>query len=193
MRSVFLGTGQILGSLALVLVLSGCASKGPQMAPAEPVMPTKSIVNAGVTAKIVKYGLYKSRGPVWKRFDSNVPNQTSSVSMESTFQEQTDRIPGRLGTQFGVWFEISGLPRQTVAELQTVVFHPPIKGANGQETTRSFWVTLAPVNKDGVGRGTSGYIIEEPYEIANGEWTIEIKRAGEVLLRQKFYMYRVRK
>jgi len=193
MRSVFFGTGQILGSLALVLVLSGCASKGPKMAPAEAVMPTKSIVNEGVTAKIVKYGLCTSRGPKLKRFDSNVPNQTSSLSMEVIFQEQTDRIPGRLGTDFGIWFEISGLPRRTIADFQTVVIHPPIKGANGKETSRSFWVTRAMVDKDGVARGMTGYKIEEPYEIAPGEWTIELKRAGEVLLRQKFYMYQVKK
>jgi len=188
MRTIF-RAAYVSSSLVTLLALSACASKAPQMTPAEPVMPTKSIVNQGVTARIVQYGLTTSRGPQFKRFNPNVPSLTATASMENTFLEQTELIPGRIGTRFGLRFEISGLPRRTVAELQTILIHPLIKGANGQETSRSFWATRALVDANGVGRGLTGYVIEEPYEIAEGEWTFEIKRAGDVLLRQKFYMY----
>lgn len=163
--------------LLTMALLSGCASK-----PA-------SVLNEGVVAQVTQYGIYTTQGPTVKRHYAYVPNETMSANMQVSFERQTDWIPGVVGTRFGLRFEITGLPRASIAELQTVVIHPPIKGANGQVTKRSFWPSYVPVGDDGVGRSMIGYIIEEPYEIAPGDWIFEIKRGGEVILRQKFLVY----
>jgi hypothetical protein len=138
---------------------------------------------------VLEYGLYEPVGRVVVHANPNTLSGKEKRGEEVHFIKQTDRIPARLGTSFGIRFQLTGIPDQEF-ELQKIVKHPPMKNSRGQMETQYF-VTKRLFPKAGYVLATEGYSFDHAEELAPGIWTFEIWYHGQKLVSQSFEVYGV--
>jgi len=98
--------------------------------------------------------------------------------------QKTERIPGVLGTSFGVRFEIVGEPQGTLVTLKLVTRFP----APGlRNPAGKVLLTSENDRQFRIGEPTSrSYSFDEPWEIVPGIWTLEFWYEGKLVGAQKF-------
>ena len=140
--------------------------------------------------RIMQYGIYKVEGQGRQVFSPDVPNNKQTLhSRPIVFLKETNRIPAVLGVQFGYTFEIAGLRPDTDVDLVAITSYPPIKSPDGKEKTKHTWSSRRRSSNQGTLTSFVGYHFEEPYELATGNWTMEIWSDGKPLLRKEFVIF----
>ena len=104
------------------------------------------------------------------------------------FTEQTDRIPAKLGVQFGFRYKITGVTEQGTDEFKKVVTHPPIKNEKG-EIERQYSTKETLTTKNGYVSEVSGYSLDRPEELVPGVWTFELWYHGQKVVSQSFTVF----
>lgn len=139
--------------------------------------------------EVLEYGYYEFvAGP--KR--SSAPAVTSGYVQtgEARLVKQTERIPIEQGRLFGFRFRISGIdPNVGVIPLQLVVKHPPMEKPDGSTSTGYRYNIDLKLDKGQV-EDKTGYRLNEPYEMVEGEWAFEYRFMNKPLLVQRFFTYR---
>jgi len=109
---------------------------------------------------------------------------------EARLVKQTERIPIEQGRLFGFRFRISGIdPNVGVIPLQLVVKHPPMEKPDGSTSTGYRYNVDLKLDKGQV-EDKTGYRLNEPYEMVEGEWEFEYRFMNKPLLVQRFFTYR---
>jgi len=151
--------------------------------------------SADVRGRVISYGLFKipAKGESVKapktptgetQVIENVP-QNKPVLISST-----NRIPAKIGIQFGMWYEIANVPvANGEVEVTAVVKHPTITKPDG-ESSIGFTVVENVSVKDQRIVSWSGYGFEYDYELAAGEWEFEIQFKGTTICKQKFTVFK---
>ena len=101
--------------------------------------------------------------------------------------ETGGQFPARQGLNFGYRYKLSspGENRCGVEGFEMRILHPPMRGPDGQERVES----IIPMNvcfKDGKADDFLIYALEEKFEVLPGEWTLQVRYEGEVLLSRAF-------
>jgi hypothetical protein len=96
-------------------------------------------------------------------------------------------FPARLGLSFGYRYMISapGENRCGVEGFDTRIIHPPMRGPDGRERAESI-IPMDVCFKDGQADDFLIYGLEEEDEVLPGEWILQVRHNGEVLLSRSF-------
>jgi hypothetical protein len=157
-----------------VVVLAGCAVAD------ERATPTIR------SAELVDYGLYEHTAVGRERAD-DVTLGFNTVTTDKRLLVQTDRIPGRLGTNFGFRYKLLGHPPGETVPVTIRVVHPELRHpTSGRVFPYSEWTDGAWIGKI---NWHTGWIFEEKWEIQPGEWKIQLFFAGEKLLERSFEVF----
>ena len=152
-----------LGALSLALATPACAED--------------------VQARITYYGLFESKGdtgPIPLEPGATVLGPVIGLK-DPKFYKRTDHIEARLCVQFGIQYEVTGVPPPGPARLTIRVTHPEMVRPDGERGTVESWTSLRPN-----GPSFTGFTFSEPYELVAGTWTSTVLYEGRVLAEQKF-------
>jgi len=150
------------------------------------------VLAADVTGKVLAYGIYKRAE---KEELIKTPETPSGVTRRPVgtmyIATTTNRIPARIGTAFGLHYEISNLDLKDgeTVEITKVTTHPPMKKPDGTVST-SFTFVEKDTVKDGKSEAQTGYGFDHDYELVPGLWRIELKRNGKTLITQEFTVFK---
>jgi hypothetical protein len=157
-------------ALFLFLAVAAPVAAEPEAA-AEPV------------ARILSYGRFETRiqGAPFK--DERVAGGERQMVQAHRLLEQTEEIPGMLGTSFGVVMRFENFPPEP--QMLTIrVLHPPITHPKtGQTLTVSEYPWEMGVLRD---NAYFGYQLGYSWLIAEGIWTHQFVYKGRVIAEKKF-------
>ena len=145
-------------------------------------------VEQAISGHVTRYGLYEvlRTGPLV----DNPETSTGKAHSASTIQhiKKTDQIPIKKGIYFGFQSRIEPLPGRAFIKLKKVVTHPPMVLPDGSTKTGYQLDEIKKVSS-GVAFTTSGYSLDEDYELVAGEWVFQFWFEGNLLVEQKFQTY----
>lgn len=137
-----------------------------------------------VKFKEISYGYYTSQTVEKEQMD-NMPAGGHTVVKNQVLVKQTDKIPAKIGTEFGTVYQLKGRSKDSVQlDIEWIYPHEitdPQKNASFKSIKYSLYVP---------GNATNGstYSLEEPFEIVTGEWQLNIYGQGELLYSKKFML-----
>jgi hypothetical protein len=149
---------------------------------------TASSALAARQAQVLEYGYYEfTKGS--ERLAKATTTSGYVTRGEAKLVEKTDKIPLERGRLFGFRFRISGMDKAVGAiPLELVVTHPEMKKPDGSLSTGyHYHVDLALT--DGKVEDKTGYRINEPYEMVEGDWHFEYRFMDKVLIERTFKTY----
>lgn len=117
--------------------------------------------------------------------DQNAPTGTIADVTTATLLEATTAVPGRLGLEFGLRYEIIGTPPGAEVPLDFVIVYPPpglVDPTDPVPLTESRFTQPERLGAPSY----VGYGFENDWEIVPGDWTFEIWFEGRNLTRQSF-------
>ena len=172
-------------TLVCVLLVAACSQDTDVAMTMDPgKAPDQEIVG-----RVTQYGLYEvlRTGPLVDKPETN----TGKTHSASTIQliEQTDRIPISKGVYFGFQTRIEPLPGRAFIKLKKIVRHPEMVLPDGSATS-GYEVNETKKVSSGVAFTTSGYSLDEDYELVAGEWIFQYWLEDQLLVEQKFQTYR---
>lgn len=174
---------KLMGPVCMLLLITLDLQAAETITPAQSVDTTQAI-----RGRVTSYGLYEvlRTGPLI----NNSATNTGKTHSASTIQliKQTDQIPLKKGNYFGFQTRIEPLPGKSFIKLKKVVTHPPMVLPDGSIKS-GYQVDETKKVSSGVAFTTSGYSLDEDYELVVGEWVFQYWFAGKILIEQKFYTY----
>jgi hypothetical protein len=147
-----------------------------------------SASESSVKGKVVEYGLTRSIGEQRTLSNPDTLDGRQTFARGPKFIQHTDRVPARLGAEFGFTFQLTGLGEQRSVELRKVVKHPSMRNAKGVNEVQYATNITVPV-RNGEARFGAGYELERAEELKPGNWRFEIFYRGQMLLSQSFTVY----
>jgi hypothetical protein len=104
--------------------------------------------------------------------------------------ETGSQFPARQGLNFGYRYTLSspGENRCRVGGFDMRIIHPPMRGPDSQERAES----IIPMNvcfNNGKSDEFVIYGLEEEFEVLPGEWILQVRHNGEVLLSRSFTLF----
>ncbi|MBW2179784.1 MAG: DUF3859 domain-containing protein [Promethearchaeota archaeon] len=130
-----------------------------------------SVVFSGdVYTEITDYGIY-THGKDWKMVKT------------------TTNIPMKLGTRFGVLFNLKGKPEGTKVRLRTVIIYPK-QGMTNPKTGKTYHKSefYFTYTTGGINGHLNGFF--EPCEMVSGQWTFQVWDGDNKILEKTFKAYK---
>jgi hypothetical protein len=135
---------------------------------------------------VVDYGIYTATVISAQRDAQGILQSTSDNPQHL---ETTRNIPAQLGTRFGFRFTVVGTPKAAAVQLRKITI-PPSGGlqnpTSNQPIYRSENIITATVGEPQY----TAYKFDDPWELVNGTWTIEIWYGDRKLLSQSFTVFK---
>ncbi len=145
------------------------------------------------TGNIFEYGIYNAqrKGRVRDNPAATTGKEVRLSVLEHS--ETTDRIPLLKGTFFAYRYRIYDMLKEDAkkpdAEVRKVVIHPTMTLPDGSTTNGS-----ERIHKHRVSSGQiiefDGYVFNEDYELVEGEWIFQIWYRDQMMVEQKFTIYK---
>ena len=134
--------------------------------------------------EITEYGVYSASVQESKRDAKGILKSTLG---EIKLAEQTRLVPMRLGVRFGIRFKPVGTPDGAHVEIKKVTTFPPggLKKPSGETLTESRSV----LKKDLGTASYTDYGFDDPWELVEGDWTIELFDGDRKLASETFTVY----
>jgi hypothetical protein len=152
--------------------------------------------NAGepVTGRITGFGIV--RVPAEHK-DVRTSSPPGNVSREflgrPVLVRSTTRIPAKIGTWFGIFYQVRVPAGAGEIELSHVTrspeLHPPGGGVKRSEE-RKATVGIKGSKSENTFASFMGFGFTEEYELVPGTWTLEVRFKGSVVCRQQFEVTR---
>jgi len=138
--------------------------------------------------KVIEFGIIKSLGSTERTEAPETLDGNQSAAHGPKFGQHTTRIPAKLGTSFGFWFQLTGITEKESVTLEKVVKHPRMKNSRGQEEDHYTTTATLPVINGMVFAGAA-YRLDRLEELKPGNWTFEIHYHGKKVVSQSFIVY----
>jgi len=138
-----------------------------------------------VKTELTEYGMFTEgtlTPSLLKRFKTCMEPSTEPTP-EPRLIQQTDQIPAKLKTIFGISYVIHGAPFHAPFDIRIRLTHPKITNPKTAETSS---VVEYTVNTAIGERNYDAFKFDDSWEIALGKWTFQIFQ-GEQLLMQKTF------
>ena len=132
--------------------------------------------------EIVEYGIYtaKESGEALSR---GTARGERVVLSDVELAEQTEDVPGKLGTRFGFYYSLTG-SRGNDLDATIRIIHPATRNPRTKkETTVETWTQKCRAAMPHY----AGFTFDEEWEIARGEWRFQVLDEKR-LLAEKIFM-----
>lgn len=108
-----------------------------------------------------------------------------STETEYRLTEETDTIPARLGTRFGLSYQMTNTTEDELPFTKTWILPHSMKDPNTGDTISeySYDVTLKPGEMY-----HATYVLEYPEEVMKGRWELRIKYKKHLMYRHRFFL-----
>ena len=134
--------------------------------------------------EVLQSGLYSAS---IARRDSapGTPTGKASIVDSPSFYSDTSRVPAQLGIRFGFQYRLIGSPQGREARLRGIWRIPdpgitnPVSGNTYRESARDFTALIGDTQ-------IHGYGFDQPWEIVEGEWILEIWHNERLLASRTF-------
>jgi Domain of unknown function (DUF3859) len=133
---------------------------------------------------VVESGIYKIR----KVDRVQAPNTASGVVTPATDREllrSTTTVPAKLGTSFGVRFNVIGKPRGTKTKITFITTYPA-QGLRNPDTGKTAYRSEFEWEIEIGKRDGRTYTFDNAWEVVPGEWALEFWYQGRKLGGQTF-------
>lgn len=148
-----------------------------------------SIIHAAPRAVILDYGYYEFIGES-ERLANPISTTGYSTRGDAKLVEKTHRIPVKQGRLFGFRFRIDNMNENVgVIPLELVVKHPKMDKPDGSSST-GYRYRMDLKVRQGMVEDKTGYRMNEPFELVEGEWSFEYRFMNRTLLKQTFTTYK---
>jgi len=138
---------------------------------------------------ILNYGYYEFSGES-KRVANPLTSTGYVTQGEAMLVKKTRRIPVKQGRLFGFRFRIDNMNKNVGRiPLELVVTHPEMRKPDGSLST-GYQYSMDLKVSNGVVEDKTGYRLNEPYELVEGEWTFEYRFMNRSLIKQTFVTYK---
>jgi hypothetical protein len=140
--------------------------------------------------KITDYGITKLSNEQMIIKDPHSPTGERRVPNAANVLVITNRIPARIGVNFGIAYEISNLQLKDgeTVEVVSAARFPVMTKPDG--TTSNGYDGIVKLRvQDRRAAGSTGYSFEHDYELVPGSWEFEIRFQGRTLCKQEFTVF----
>jgi len=155
---------------------------------AYPSKAAEPVIDGSPQGKVIEFGIIKSLGTTQRSQASETLDGSQSIAHGPKFGQHTTKVPAKLGTSFGFWFQLTGISEKDSVELKKIVRHPRMKNSKGQEEDHYTTTDRMPVANRMVFAGAA-YSLDQPQELKPGTWTFEIYYRDTKLVSQSFTVY----
>ncbi len=152
------------------------------------LMSTQALGNVLVdSVRIVEHGIYQAEHTGEVLQVGTTATGLIRPARDAVLKQATEQVPAQLGTSFGCFFVIEGEPPESAARVTLQVHHPPMTRPNNNTETGT--VDSVPCTFP-IGK-TVGYVYTFDYawEMAVGDWSIQVWWDGEKLAEQRFTVF----
>lgn len=141
-----------------------------------------------VTAHIVDYGIYRVEITQKKQAPSAMDGQAGIVNMETLVLEtQTDRIPAKIGVEFGFRYRLAGPASGTKINVVMKALTPGLKPSGGDKLEYTSTVEW----QREIGRTYyAGFGFEKDWETVPGLWIIQLLVQDQKMAEKTFTVVR---
>ncbi|MES9994932.1 DUF3859 domain-containing protein [Desulfovibrio aminophilus] len=135
------------------------------------------------SARIVEFGVYDVvSSPVDQ---SGAVSGTANAVRGLRLLQGTDRVPARVGVNFGMRFQLIGSAAAYPIETRVVYPKAMVNPETGRSATvETFGAEIKP------GPNYHGFTFEHEWELLPGVWRFQIYSRGRLLLEKAFTVYR---
>ncbi len=134
--------------------------------------------------EVIQSGLYSAN--VARRDSAlGTPTGKASIIDKPSFYSDESRVPAQLGVRFGFQYRLIGSPQGREARLRGVWRIPdpgitnPVNGNTYRESARDFTALIGDTQ-------IHGYGFDQPWEIVEGEWILEVWHNERLLASRSF-------
>jgi len=132
----------------------------------------------------ISYGIYSSK-IIAKEPMAGSPTGNHNATDTSILIKRTQRVPAKLGIQFGAEYKVSADGNNTVPVEVEWIF-PEMHDPAGRITNTSLKYPLViPTNMV----NNSSYTLEKKHEVLKGDWVLNIYHDGKIVYSKKFQLY----
>ena len=130
----------------------------------------------------VSHGLYSSQ-TVAKETMAESPSGTHTVVEKQILLKQTEKIPAKIGSEFGTEYKLTGNNADTVIlEIEWVYPHEIID----KQKNTSFKSIRYPIQIPANAANASTYSLEDDFEVVKGDWLLNIYSDNKIIYSKRF-------
>ncbi|MEH6407959.1 MAG: DUF3859 domain-containing protein [Leeuwenhoekiella sp.] len=159
--------------LILILTITGCRTQNE--------VSKNSIVQIDFIE--LGYGICTVKTLTSEKME-NTPTGTHNVSTNFKLIEKTDRIPIKIGQQFGVDYLLKSDIYTEIPVEFVWTFPESITNENGEVFKEIKYTRNVSTNEN----NHSTYTLNENYLLVKGEWKYEVLYKGKKIYQRKFYL-----
>ncbi len=125
---------------------------------------------------ILSYGIYGTGSGAFLQRAAHVPGGPAGIELV----EQTSILAAQPGTRFGFCVSVTGALEDGDLDLEKVILHPPIFGADGTVST-GYEQEIELMASGGEAIACLGHTMESQAEAVPGRWTVRLMAADQVI------------
>ncbi len=149
------------------------------------VLPAMAKTSSDADIHIIDYGIYSTGAT--RIVPADNPMGHTNQSKRFDLLSLTDKVPAVVGSKFGFSFEISERAGRKFYKLTRVIKTPRITNpANGKSTEIFRDIVRVVANR----KLFAGYIFEYEWELAPGDYTVQLFNGKELLAEKTFHIYK---
>lgn len=143
--------------------------------------------SSGVTAEVVEEGSFRMLGDGKAYGAPEAATGKANEFAEAELLQRSNTFPARKGLHFGYRYFLQSAEAEVCRAdgFDMLILHPAITGPDGRARTDSI-IPLDVCFNDGRAEDFLIYSLQEDHEVLPGEWTLQIRKEGKVLISRTF-------
>lgn len=130
---------------------------------------------------ILSYGVYGTGSGAFLKRAAHAPGGPAGIELV----EQTAILAAQPGLHFGFCVSVTGAPEDGDLDLEKVILHPPVFGADGTVST-GYEQEIELNAAGGEAIACLGHTLENETEAVPGRWTVRLMAADQVIAEKTF-------
>jgi len=130
---------------------------------------------------ILSYGIYSTGSGAFLQRTTHAPGGPAGIELV----EQTTILAAQPGTRFGFCVSVAGALEDGDLDLEKVILHPPVFGADGRVST-GYEQEIELTATGGEAIACLGHTLESEAEAVPGRWTVRLMAADQVIAEKTF-------
>ena len=131
------------------------------------------------------YGIYTSHTVA----NEDIAGSTSighAVVEKQVLVKKTDKVPAKIGVQFGTIYKLTGKDRDTVSlEIEWIYPHEIMDTSKNAKYASIRYPIKLPVNFE----NSRTYSLDDNFEVVKGLWVLNIYSDNKIIFTRKFDLY----